>query len=85
MAHFYGTLQGNRGLATRRGDKNSGVRTNAAGWGGSIQVNVYEEDGVDKFQVWLTPWQGCGGASIELAKGNLDSNDHKFTTADEPY
>ena len=81
MSQFYGTLQGNRGLTTRIGTKNSGIRTNAAGWGGSIQVSVYEEDGVDKFMVYLTPWRNSSGNSVCLAKGNLDSNEHKFTTA----
>ncbi len=71
MSHFYGTMQGNRGMVTRTGSKNSGIRTNAAGWGGSIQVNVYEEDGVDKYTVWLTPWQNSGGHSKEIASGEL--------------
>lgn len=73
MSHFYGTLEGNRGQATRCGTKNSGIRTNAAGWGGSIEASVYEEDGVDRYQVWLTPWQGSGGDSKLLSEGELNS------------
>jgi hypothetical protein len=55
------------------GTKNSGVRTNAAGWGGAIQVSVYEEDGKDMFRVFLTPWQGSGGDTQLLAEGELNS------------
>ncbi len=75
MSHFYGTLEGNRGGATRCGTKASGIRTNAAGWGGSIQVSVYEEDGVDKYMVYLTPWANSGGHSKLLAEGKLQSRE----------
>jgi hypothetical protein len=57
MAHFYGTLKGNRGEATRMGSRESGVTTYAAGWKGAIRVTVFQEDGVDKYYVALEPWQ----------------------------
>jgi hypothetical protein len=34
MSHFYGTLKGEAGPATRRGSKNSGLTTEAASWAG---------------------------------------------------
>jgi hypothetical protein len=74
MSHFYGTLNGSRGEATRCGDKNSGMLTNCAGWGGSIQAQAYENDGMDMYRVFLTPWANSGGSSILLAAGRLKSN-----------
>ena len=71
MAHFYGTLQGARGKATRCGSKGSGIETTAAGWGGAVTVRVYEHDGADCFEVTLHPWQGSGGQSKLLARGAL--------------
>lgn len=73
MSHFYGTIQGARGEASRCGSKGSGIRTNAAGWGGCIQTSVYEEDDRDMYRVFLTPWQSSGGSSVMLACGLLKS------------
>lgn len=76
MAHFYGTLQGSRGEASRLGGKASGIQTIAAGWGGAINTRVWhdERDGVDRFRVELTPWQSSGGESKVLAEGVLDAH-----------
>ena len=75
MSHFYGTIQGARGEATRTGTKNSGMVTHAAGWGGAIRVDVYQdENGNDMFRVSLGPWQNSGGRSRTLAIGRLDAN-----------
>ncbi|MEE8489910.1 MAG: hypothetical protein V3S43_06205 [Acidimicrobiia bacterium] len=70
MAHFYGTLEGNRGEATRCGSKDSGVETYAAGWGGAIRVKVYHEDGKDHFVVCQVPWRS-GGVQETIATGIL--------------
>ena len=76
MSHFYGTLQGSRGEATRCGTKNSGVQTVAAGWGGAVQVNVeVNQDGDDYYTVWLIPWQNSGGRMQLIAEGILNSNE----------
>lgn len=81
MAQFYGTLQGQRGEATRLGGKSSGLRTTAAGWGGAIRVNVWhdEESGEDQFRVELTPWHGSGGNTQVLAQGVLDAHARRLT------
>ena len=71
MSHFYGTLQGARGEATRCGSKSSGVTTYAAGWGGAIRTEVFERDGEDFYRVTLIPWQGSGGYETLLAEGKL--------------
>ncbi len=68
MAHFYGSIQGARGEATRLGSKDSGLITVAASWQGAVQVTLYHRDGVDHARVWLTPWYG-EGVSQELYDG----------------
>lgn len=60
MSHFYGTLIGNRGEATRCGTKASGITTFAASWAGAVHATVYLRDGVDWARVSLTAWQGAG-------------------------
>ena len=74
MSHFYGTLKGGRGEATRCGTRNSGLTTYAAGWKGAIRVHVWNDEGVDRFQVSLEPWQGSGGRSRSLVSGHLNSD-----------
>lgn len=60
MAHFYGTLQGNRGETTRCGSKNSGLETWSAGWNGAVRVQLYHRDGQDYVRITKQPWQGAG-------------------------
>ena len=74
MSHFYGTLQGSRGEATRCGTANSGLVTYAAGWKGAICVHVTECNGQDHYTVDLVPWQGSGGEYTRLAEGILDAS-----------
>ena len=74
MSHFYGTLEGSRGEATRCGTKDSGITTHAAGWNGAIRVNVYERDGVDYYRVTLQPWHNSGGQHVTLAEGKLNAD-----------
>lgn len=66
MAHFYGTVEGNRGLASRLGAKNSGLSTVAASWSGAVDVNLWHdyENDVDMARVSLTRWRGKGTERI---------------------
>ena len=64
MAHFLGTLQGARGEASRLGGKESGLRTVAASWQGSVRVYLSVENGVD----WATVLLYEGPISGEGAK-----------------
>lgn len=74
MSHFYGTLQGSRGEATRCGTQGSGMTTNCAGWGGCIRAEAFHHDGEDMYRVYLAPWQNSGGGSILLSAGRLKSD-----------
>lgn len=60
MAHFYGTVKGQRSEASRIGHKSSGLTTVAASWQGAVRVILYEQDGTDMAHVWLVPWYGAG-------------------------
>lgn len=71
MANFYGTIRGQRGQASRLGNKVSGLTTHAAGWNGCIEVTLAHVDGRDTFTVTLRPWKNSGGTSRVIAEGDL--------------
>jgi hypothetical protein len=62
MSHFYGTLNGNRGEATRCGSKDSGMTTYCASWSGAVhcQAHYNEKTDEDWVLVELVPWHGHG-------------------------
>jgi len=74
MSHFYGSIQGHRGAATRCGAKNSGYTAVAAGWQGSIHTTLWydESSQVDRYRVTLEGWSGSQGRTQILAEGILD-------------
>ena len=74
MAHFLGTVQGARGEASRLGSKNSGLRTCAASWQGSVRVYLWDDNGTDKVQAMLEPWHGKG-ETRELYCGPVSGKD----------
>ncbi len=45
MAHFYGTIQGNRGQASRLGSKTSGLSLTAASYQGAVNTHLFEQAG----------------------------------------
>lgn len=56
MAHFRGTLVGNRGMASRLGTAKSGLQLTAGSWSGAVHVNLYvNTSGVDCAHVTLSP------------------------------
>lgn len=75
MAHFFTSCHGNRGKATRLGAASSGASTEAAGWKGCIEVNVWhnKDKDRDEFEVRLVPWGGAGGQARVIASGILNS------------
>ena len=60
MAHFYGTLQGGRGEATRCGSKDSGMVTYCTSWRGAVRCTAYDRGGIDCVRVERVPWKGAG-------------------------
>ena len=45
MAKYYGTVQGNRGAATRIGSASSGITASAQSWNGSLIAYIHDGDG----------------------------------------
>lgn len=56
MSHFYGTLKGSRGKATRCGTKNSGMNVVAASWEGAVEVEMYRQQDMDCVRISVIPW-----------------------------
>ncbi len=64
MAQFRGTLQGQRGGASRLGSKSSGLYVTANGWDAGVKVTAVHEDGRDVFYVYQTG--GSNGRTTDL-------------------
>lgn len=60
MAHFYGSVHGSRGLASRLGGEGSGMHTVAASWQGSVKVDLYRHNDQDWCRVYTDTWNGAG-------------------------
>lgn len=73
MSHFYGTLKGKGGRATRAGTNTYTSET--AGWKGAIVVELVRDErdpDLDWFEVRLDPWMGSRGQGVLLARGLLN-------------
>lgn len=79
MSRFYGTTQGQRGMATRCGHR--GLVSQAAGWKGAIRVELARKGDDDVYRVWLIPWANSTGARRLLAEGVLDATTDGNTLA----
>ena len=70
MAHFYASIEGNRGSATRMGTKTSGISGHVRGWNMGIRVCGYvNSDGQDAFKVYLTG--GSNGHQSDVVVGDF--------------
>lgn len=74
MADFYGTVQGQRGKATRLGHHS--IEAVAASWEGAVEVVMSERDGETWVEINKRPWHGRGAHAaiysgpLELLKGH---------------
>lgn len=65
MAHFYGSLKGNRGTATRCGTKASGISASVQSWDGSVTVSLtFGSDGSPVLTIEGRDDSGTGGRTI---------------------
>lgn len=78
MSTFYGTVEGNRGEATRCGSEQSGIRASAQSWNGSVIVRLCHRDGELMVSVatsdvsdcyGFTKWYGTFNEFKELLEG----------------
>lgn len=80
MATFYGTIQGNRGEATRLGSYDSGFRASAQSWNGSVITYLkyakMEESDEDKLNIEIY-------LSDDSAESSWNSNCYFDGTLDE--
>lgn len=62
MAHFRGTISGQRGDASRLGSKHSGMTVEAQSWQGKVVTRLYHDEvtGLDMAEVKLEPHFGNG-------------------------
>jgi hypothetical protein len=67
MAHFYASIQGNRGEATRMGSKDSGITGHIRGWNVGARVTVEHVDGSDFVRVYRTTGSNDYGSSELIA------------------
>ena len=75
MSHFYASIQGTRGEATRCGDKNNGIRGHIRGW--DIGVNVHgghNDVHGDIFTVSITSGSNRSGKDLFLGKWKLNKD-----------
>lgn len=70
MSHFYDSIQGNRGEATRCGTKDSGMTAHIRGWNIGVAVSLYvDSKGRDVVQVYRTTGSsGCDRERIAMFK-----------------
>ena len=61
MAEVYGAIQSKGAEVHRLGNKSSGLRTVAASWQGSVNVDLrFDDAGRVVADVTLKPWHGAG-------------------------
>ena len=70
MAHFYASIQGNRGEATRTGTKTSGIEGHIKGWsvGARVIVTYNEKTQKDEVKVYKTAGSSWSGSSELIAE-----------------
>jgi hypothetical protein len=66
MSHFYGSMEGSRGVATRCGTKGSGMQAYIRGWTTGVLVNLVHVDGKDRVVVQRTTGSSGSGAGREV-------------------
>lgn len=69
MARFRGTIQGNRGSASRLGTPSSGMKVYINGWHCGVRVIAsVDSDGNDIFDITITSGSGGSGTPKDLGQ-----------------
>ena len=66
MAHFYGSMTGNRKERTCCGTKNSGIVAHIRGWGLGVKVLLEYDEATGKDKVTVMQTGGSGGANVPV-------------------
>jgi hypothetical protein len=82
MAHFYGSMVGDRGEVTRRGSKNSGLHAHVRGWDSGVSVSaVYNApSGRNIFTIGITG--GSNNSSVIKDLGTFTVQNGKVVKID---
>ena len=73
MSTFYGSIKGSRGIATRCGTKNSGLKGTIQSWDGSVITNMYYSDNKLMLNIKLDEGSSTGyGNKIAEFTGTFD-------------
>ncbi len=77
MARFYGSMQGNRGEATRMGTPNSGLSAHIRGWdiGVRVELSVDEATGKDRVTLHQTSGSNSHEPDVRLMSFTADEID----------
>ncbi len=80
MAHFRGTLQGNRGDASRLGSKDSGLQVTCAGWrlGATCHIDYNKSKQRDEISVWIDTGSGSSYKTDQRFLGTFYRKGNKF-------
>ena len=68
MSHFYGSMQGNKGEATRCGTKKSGIECHVRGWEIGVKVSCEYNHDTEKNEIYIYKTGGSDNPSEELIK-----------------
>ena len=79
MAKYYGTLQGNRGQASRLGSTASGISASVQSWAGSLTVSLDGDPDAPTVTIARAEGSGRGGKTIFV--GSLADLDARLTGA----
>jgi len=75
MAHFYGSIQGNRGEATRMGTKDSGISAHIRGWDiGAKVVCFVDFEGRDCVTLLVSGGTNASKKDINLGTWYVDKD-----------
>lgn len=81
MSHFYGSLRGTAGEATRTGTKQSGMQAIAASFQGAVSAYAYLNDaGQDCVRIRFIQWNGQG-RHLTLYDGPIYPSDDQIFAA----
>lgn len=76
MAHFYGSMEGSRGEATRCGTEKSGITAHVRGWNIGCRAGCFSDAGGDYVEIIVT--SGSNGAGLPLRLGTFRMVDGKI-------
>lgn len=82
MSHFYSSIKGGRGEATRCGHKTTGIRAIVKTWHAEIETYLTHRDGVDWANVFL---RNEKGQTIVLYDGPLNAEREFVTQFQQTY